>query len=1212
MLAEALRDRVLLLDGAMGTMQQSYNLNESDFRGKVFTDHALPLQGNGDVLSLSQPNIIYDIHAAYLQVGADVLETNTFNSNAISQADYGLESRVYELNLTSAQIARRAALAYSTEDKPRWVAGVLGPTNRTASISPDVNDPAYRNIQFAELVSVYLESIRGLMDGGVDLLLIETIFDTLNAKAAIFACKQAFRNSRTTLPLMISGTITDSSGRTLSGQTVEAFWASVRHANPLLIGLNCSLGSEDLRPRIQELSRCADAYLAMFPNAGLPNELGEYDETPATMAAVIGEMLEDRTLNLVGGCCGTTPEHIAAINDCLQRANSRETVTRSDRLVISGLEPVICDEDSLFINVGERTNVTGSARFKRLIKRNQFEDAIEVAREQVENGAQVIDVNMDEGLIDGIACMKRFVNLLAGEPDIAKVPFMIDSSDWEVIETGLQCAQGKCIVNSISLKDGEELFLERAQKCRDYGAAVIVMAFDERGQADSYERRIEIMSRAYQILVKRVSFPPEDIIFDPNIFPLASGQEESQTYGIDFIKACAWVKEALPRAKTSGGISNISFSFRGNNQVREAIHAVFLYHAIKAGLSMGIVNAGQLIAYDEIPEDLRQVIEAVVLNTDPDASEKLLEIATQMQDTRQESTQEVLDWRQNPIEERITHSLVNGIDRFIVADTEEARQQFSRPIEVIEGPLMDGMNVVGDLFGSGRMFLPQVVKSARVMKRAVAHLEPFIDAERDSSEGQRFKGTIVIATVKGDVHDIGKNIVGVVLQCNNYRVVDLGVMVPVEKILEVAKQENADLIGLSGLITPSLNEMVVVATEMQRQGFTLPLLIGGATTSRAHTAIKIEPVYDGPVVYVPDASRSVGVVASLLSEERRDEFINETRELYVQVRERRANAPERSYVNLENARAKALQWDWQAYQPPKPNTLERQVIEQPAIQELREYIDWTPFFKTWGLAGKFPAILTDTVVGESATEVFQDAQRLLDRLAHSNALHIRGCLQIWPANRRDDDLVVWEDESRTTELARLFHVRQQQTLDSTQLCLSDYVAPKQKADYVGAFVTAVSVNENSSFATIEDDGERILLQGVCDRLVEAFTELLHHQVRTEYWGYAANENFTSSQLIDEAYQGIRPAPGYPACPDHSEKETLFRLLEAETTVNAKLTDNFAIYPASAVAGWYFSHPESKYFNVRLQMDQVEDLARRKNMTVEDIKRWLSFAGENLQ
>ena len=1206
-LVAALRERVLLLDGATGTMQQSYKLSEADFRGKLFSDHSHALQGNGDVLSLTQPDVVYETHEAFLQVGAEIIETNTFNANAISQADYGLEHRVYDLNLESARIARRAADAWSTDEKRRFVAGVLGPTNRTASISPDVNDPAYRNVSFIELVRVYSDSLDGLLDGEIDLVMLETIFDTLNAKAAIYAYQEAIRRHGIDVPLMISGTITDASGRTLSGQTTEAFWASVRHANPLLLGLNCALGAEELRPRVEELTQCAESMLSVHPNAGLPNELGEYDDTPENMANVLGDMLDAGWLNLVGGCCGTEPAHIEAIADRVKDANARKNSVRRRDLIVSGLEPLSWNEESLFLNIGERTNVTGSARFKRLIKSEKFDEAIDVARDQVENGAQIIDVNMDEGLLDGVACMQRFLNLIAGEPDIARVPIMIDSSDWDVIEAGLRCAQGKCIVNSISLKDGESTFLERARKCLQYGAAVIVMAFDEEGQAASYERRISIMERAYRLLVDDINFPPEDIIFDPNIFPLASGQEESRTYGTDFIRACTWVKENLPYAKTSGGISNISFSFRGNNHVREAIHAVFLYHAVKAGLAMGIVNAGQLTAYDDIPPELREVVEATVLNTDPDAGERLLELATTLRDTR-ETEEDVLAWRDDSVNERLSHALVHGIDRFIVDDTEEARSQSERPIHVIEGPLMDGMNTVGDLFGSGRMFLPQVVKSARVMKRAVAYLEPYIEAEKESSDDRRFKGTIVIATVKGDVHDIGKNIVGVVLQCNNYRVIDLGVMVPCEKILEVAKEEKADLIGLSGLITPSLNEMVHVASEMQRLGFTLPLLIGGATTSRAHTAIRIEPVYDGPVIYVPDASRSVGVVADLLSDDRRDTLVEETRAVYAQVRERRAKAPKREFLDIKSARENAFQWDWNSYIPPIPKTLSFQHLDDVAIESIRDFIDWTPFFKTWGLAGKFPEILDDQVVGVTAREVYSDAQAMLDELSGVDELHIRGCFQFWPANRRNDDLIIWEDGSRSRQRTTLHHVRQQQSVQGANLCLSDFVAPERESDFIGGFVTAISARETSKYASSTDDGERILIQGLCDRLVEAFTEYLHERVRIEYWGYATDEVLTNEELIDEKYRGIRPAPGYPACPDHSEKKTLVELLNAEKVLGVTLTENFAMTPASSVAGWYFSHPESKYFPIRMQKDQIADLAARKNNTVDEISKWLSFAG----
>ena len=1203
-LLSALRDRVLLLDGATATMQQRYNLSEEDFRGEPFKDHPMPLQGNGDVLSLTQPDIVREVHEAYLKVGADIIETNTFSANAISQSDYGLEDHVFEINCKSAEIARQAADSYSSNTQQCFVAGVVGPTNRTASLSPDVNDPSFRNVSFEELVSVYRKSIKGLISGGSDLIMLETIFDTLNAKAAIFAYNREVAESKRNLPLMISGTITDASGRTLSGQTCEAFYTSVRHARPLIVGLNCALGADALRPHVKDLSDVSETFVSVHPNAGLPNELGEYDETPDSMASVVRDMLSEGHLNMVGGCCGTTPEHIAAIADLLPSAKQRDLPRQTKTFVISGLEPLKVDEDSLFVNVGERTNVTGSARFKRLIKRGHFDQALEVARDQVEQGAQIIDVNMDEGLIDGPESMSKFLNLIAGEPDIARVPIMIDSSDWSVIEAGLRCAQGKCIVNSISLKDGESTFLERATLCLEYGAAIIVMAFDEEGQAASYERRIQIMERAYRLLVNEVGFPPEDIIFDPNIFPLASGQDESATYGIDFIQACQWVKNNLPNAKTSGGISNISFSFRGNNLVREAIHAVFLYHAIDAGLTMGIVNAGQLTNYEDVPQNLRDVIESVVLNKDPGANEKLLELAITMQDHSQESSQ-ILEWREDTVQERITHALVNGIDKFVVDDTEEARLQFNRPIEVIEGPLMEGMNVVGDLFGSGKMFLPQVVKSARVMKRAVAHLEPFIELEKQSGGELSYKGTIVIATVKGDVHDIGKNIVGVVLQCNNYRVIDLGVMVPAEKIIQTAVDEKADMIGLSGLITPSLNEMVHVASEMQRLGLTMPLLIGGATTSRAHTALRIAPAYEGPVIYVPDASRSVGVVSDLLSDERKSDLLKKTHEQYQAVRNRRESRAPRASLTLAQARVNPFSWDWNQYTPPRPNLNELKIVKDISIDILQEYIDWTPFFITWGLAGKYPDILNDDVVGETAREVHQEALAKLDEFQQSNAVSIRGCLRIWPANQNGDDIVLWKNERREEELSRLYQVRQQQVVrDGPNLCLSDFVAPVGTEDYVGAFITAVSARNRAEDSELENT---ILEQALCDRLVEAFTEYLHQQVRTKYWGYADRESLSNQELINEKYQGIRPAPGYPALPDHGEKSTIFNLLDAKTSVDVELTENYAMYPASSVAGLYFSHPNSQYFNVHVQEDQVRDLANRKNSTFEDTAKWLSFA-----
>lgn len=1205
LLKRALSNRVLLLDGATGTVFQSHNLNEADFRGSNLADHPDPLVGNFDALNLTQPELVRDLHSSYLKVGAEVIQTNTFNSNAISQADFGLQDRSYELNLAGAQIARQVANEFSSADRPRFVAGTVGPTNRTASISPDVSNPAFRNITFNQLVSAYVQAIDGLIVGGVDLIMIETIFDTLNAKAAIFAYQDSIRRLNVDVSLMISGTITDASGRTLSGQTCEAFWISVCHARPLIGGLNCALGADMLRPRIHELSEFANTFVSMHPNAGLPNELGEYDETPDSMASVLGDIMKEGLLNMVGGCCGTNPQHIAAIEEKVAQANSRRIPERSYHFFASGLEPIELSDDSLFLNIGERTNVTGSAKFKRLIKNGKFDEALEVARQQVENGAQVIDVNMDEGLLDGVACMRRFVNLIATEPDIGRVPLMIDSSDWEVIEAGLQCAQGKCIVNSISLKDGEELFIERAQKCLSYGAAVIVMAFDEEGQAASYERRIEIISRAYRLLVDEVNFPPQDIIFDPNIFPLASGQEESRTYGTDFIRACEWVKKNLPHARTSGGVSNISFSFRGNDLVREAIHSVFLYHAIKAGLSMGIVNAGQLANYDEIPPDLKKVVEDVVLNRDPEATEKLLELATLLRDDRETKVKES-EWRHGAVEERLSHALVQGIDRFVVEDTEEARQKYDRPIQVIEGPLMDGMNVVGDLFGSGRMFLPQVVKSARVMKRAVEYLEPFLEQEKESSEGVSYKGTIVLATVRGDVHDIGKNIVGVVLQCNNYKVIDLGVMVPCEQILEVAQRESADIIGLSGLITPSLNEMVHVASEMQRTGLDIPLLIGGATTSRAHTAIKIEPAYEGPVIYVPDASRSVRVVSDLLSDERRDTFVSETRTQYENIRVRRSSTPSRPHVDIASARANAPKINWQDFESVIPSTFSVTTLEHTTIADVLDYIDWTPFFKTWGLAGKYPDILTDTVVGSSASEVFNDAQTTLERLNKKDALSLRASFNFWPANQVGDDVIVWTDKLRKKPLEVFHFVRQQQSLEAPNLCLSDYIAPEGHDDYIGAFLTTVEC-QDPDYTKSLDDGDTIMLQGLCDRLVEALTEYLHEKVRKDYWGYAKDESYSNEELIQEQYRGIRPAPGYPACPDHSEKITLFKLLDATNNMGVWLTESLAMNPPASVVGWYFSHPQAKYFPVRMQEDQVKDLAQRKQMSVDEMSQWLSFA-----
>ncbi|MXW54840.1 MAG: methionine synthase [Gammaproteobacteria bacterium] len=1205
-LESALRERILLLDGATGTMQQRLGLTESDFRGKRFSDHEFDLKGNGDALSLSNPEVVKDIHLHYLDAGADIIETNTFSATRISQADFGLEEYVYELNLESARIAREAAQDRSTTSKPRFVAGVLGPTTRSASISPDVNNPAVRNVRFADLVAAYEEASLALIEGGCDFLMIETVFDTLNAKAAIYAINSAFRNKRRQLPVMVSGTITDASGRTLSGQTCAAFWNSISHAQPLIAGLNCALGAEALRPYVEEVSRIAPTFVSVHPNAGLPNELGEYDETPESMSEVLGEMVEAGFLNVVGGCCGTTPEHIESFADRIQGRKPRDFAQREPALMLSGLEPLRIDEESLFVNVGERTNVTGSARFRRLITENDYNAALEVARDQVINGAQVIDINMDEGLLDSEKAMQTFLDMLAGEPDIARVPVMIDSSDWNVLETGLRCVQGKCIVNSISLKDGEELFLSRAATCKEFGAAVIVMAFDEQGQADSLERRIEIIQRAYDLLTSEVKFDPWDIIFDPNVFALATGLEEHRNYGLDFIQACEWVSKNLPECHTSGGISNVSFSFRGNDRVREAIHSVFLFHAIRAGLTMGIVNPGQLTVYEDIPSDLRQAIEAVVLNQSDDAGDQLLELAQIYSGRGSSRTEESLEWRESGAPERLSHALVHGITKYIVEDTEAARQMYDRAIEVIEGPLMNGMNTVGELFGSGKMFLPQVVKSARVMKQAVGYLVPFIESEKTQTGSIQHKGTIVMATVKGDVHDIGKNIVGVVLQCNNYRVVDLGVMVPAETILATAQKENADIIGLSGLITPSLSEMVHVASEMERLGFSIPLLIGGATTSKAHTALRIEPAYSGPVVYVPDASRSVGVAAALLSDKDKSQFVSQTRSEYEVIRKRRERTPQRKLRSLEDARNNGFKFDWNSYLPPCPNVLETTKIEIDSVSELEPYIDWTPFFQSWSLVGKYPKILDDPIVGKSARDLYSDARDYLAKMTLTNTVSLKGVVGFWPANNKGDDVILWADSDRKRPRLTLFHLRQQHSQEQPNLCLSDFVAPGTMEDYVGGFV--VTASSNLSLESNADDYEQIMVKALLDRLVESFAEYLHECVRKRYWGYMPDETLDNSQLIDEKYQGIRPAPGYPACPDHQEKLTLFELLNATEATGATLTENFAMLPAATVAGWYFSHPQSKYFPVqRILDDQLIDYANRRGIPAEEAVKWLSFS-----
>ena len=1235
-LTAIMSERIMVLDGAMGTAIQRDRPDETGYRGERFADHPSDLVGNNDLLTLTQPQLIRAIHEDYLRAGADIIETNTFNANAVSLADYGLEELAYELNLESARLAREAADAVSTPERPRWVAGALGPTTRTASISPDVNDPGARSVSFDELVEAYLDAARGLVDGGSDLLMIETIFDTLNAKAAIFAVETLFEEQGRRWPVIISGTITDASGRTLSGQVTEAFWASVRHARPLAVGLNCALGARDMRPYVAELSRLADSFVSVYPNAGLPNAFGEYDETPDQTAAVLGEFAEAGFLNLVGGCCGTTPDHIAAIAGAVEGKQRRERAPHQPVMRLSGLEPLTITEESLFVNVGERTNITGSARFRKLIKDGDYATAVSVAAQQVEAGAQVIDVNMDEGMIDGVAAMDRFLKLVASEPDISRVPVMVDSSKWEVIEAGLKCVQGKAIVNSISMKEGEEPFRQHARLCRKYGAAVVVMAFDEDGQADNLERRKAICERAYRILVDEVGFPPEDIIFDPNVFAVATGIEEHATYGQDFIEATRWIKQNLPGAKVSGGISNVSFSFRGNNPVREAIHAVFLFHAIRAGLDMGIVNAGALVVYDEVDPELRERIEDVVLNRRPDAAERLLEIAEAHNRSGEAAEVAEDEWRALPIEERITHALVKGIDAHVEADTEILRQEIAarggRPIEVIEGPLMDGMNVVGDLFGAGKMFLPQVVKSARVMKKAVAYLIPFIEQEKlDNPEYATAKdtnGTIVMATVKGDVHDIGKNIVGVVLQCNNYEVIDLGVMVPAQKILDTAAEVGADIIGLSGLITPSLDEMVNFATEMQRQGLTIPLLIGGATTSRAHTAVKVDPKYDGPVVWVKDASRSVPTAAALLHETGRATLMADVKADFDSLRTRHSAKNDRPMVPFEHARANATPIDWTGYQPPAPRVLEQgheasttgtpvsphvRVLRDHDLTVLRGYIDWQPFFNAWEMKGAFPDILNNPSSGPAARKLYDDAQEMLDRMVEEKWIRAHGVVGFFPASSVGDDVELYLDGDRTTVHARLHHLRQQgEHRDGVpNRSLADFVAPKHTGlpDHVGAFAVTAGdgVQERvAAFRAELDDYNAILLESLADRLAEAFAEHLHELVRKELWGYAPDEQLDNVGLIKEQYDGIRPAPGYPACPEHTEKQTLWELLDVETHTGIRLTESMAMWPGASVSGFYYSHPQSQYFVVgRLARDQVADYAERKGWTLAEAERWLS-------
>jgi len=1209
-------ERILVLDGAMGTMIQALGLDEKGYRGARFDAWNREVRGNNDLLNLSRPDAVRAIHLAYFRAGADIVSTNTFSSTRIAQADYGMAVMAYELNLEGARLARDAARIAQDEDgRPRFIAGAIGPTNRTASISPDVLNPSFRSITFDELRAAYAEQVSGLIDGGADVLLIETVFDTLNAKAAIFACAEVMEARGISVPVMISGTITDRSGRLLSGQTPEAFWNSVAHAAPLSIGLNCALGARQMRAHIAELARVADALICAYPNAGLPNEFGRYDESPEIMAELIGELAASGLVNIVGGCCGTTPDHIRAIAAAVAGQKPRRTSRIAPLLRLSGLEAFTLTEAIPFVNVGERTNVTGSARFRKLITGGDYAAALAVAREQVENGAQIIDINMDEGLLDSIQAMTTFLNLIAAEPDIARVPLMIDSSKFSVIEAGLKCVQGKAVVNSISLKEGEEAFISHARLIRRYGAAVVVMAFDEKGQAETFERKTAIAARAYDILVNRVGFPPQDIIFDPNIFAVATGMEEHNSYGVVFVEAARWIRQNLPHAHVSGGVSNLSFSFRGNETVRQAMHSVFLYHAIAAGMDMGIVNAGQIAVYDDLDADLREACEDVVLDRRADAAERLLALAERHRGAGKEKKETDLAWRQWPVERRLSHALVHGISDFIAVDVEEARRNAPRPLAVIEGPLMDGMNVVGDLFGSGRMFLPQVVKSARVMKQAVAQLLPYMEQEQDGRSALS-NGKIVLATVKGDVHDIGKNIVGVVLACNNYQVIDLGVMVPAEKILEAAAAEQADIIGLSGLITPSLDEMCHVAAEMERQGFDLPLLIGGATTSRVHTAVKIHPNYRrGQAVYVNDASRAVGVVSALMSPETRAHTVNDARADYARIAAAYARGEETKHrLALADARANALRLNWSGnYRPPTPRLLGAQRFADIAISELVDYIDWTPFFATWELNGKFPAIFDDAKVGAAARSLFADAQEMLRRIAAERWFRASAVLGLWPANSEGDDILVFADETRRTPRAVLHTLRQQlpRREGRANVALADFIAPRASglADYIGAFAVTAGIGADTvvkRFKQASDDYSAIMAEALADRLAEALAEHLHQRVRKEIWGYAPDEALDRQELIREKYRGIRPAPGYPAQPDHSEKATLFDLLDAEQQIGVRLTESFAMWPAASVCGLYLSHPESFYFGVgKIERDQVENYAKRKNWTLARAEKWLA-------
>jgi len=1235
---EELKKRILIIDGAMGTMIQRYQLTEKDFRGERFKDHPSDLQGNNDLLNITRPDIIRAIHTEYMDAGADIIETNTFSTQVISLADYHLEELAYELSYEGARIAREAADEYTlkTPNKPRFVAGAVGPTNRTASLSPDVNDPGYRAVTFDDLANAYYDQVRGLVDGGSDVLLVETIFDTLNAKAALFAIDRymselkkspptggRFRGGPDGLPIMISGTITDASGRTLSGQTVEAFWNSVSHANLLSVGLNCALGAKEMRPHIQELSEKANVFISAYPNAGLPNEFGQYDETAHETAHQVDDFMKAGLVNIVGGCCGTTPDHIKCIADRAAKYPPRPIPEIEPFMRLSGLEAVTITPESIFVNVGERTNITGSPKFSKLILAENYEEALTVARQQVEGGAQVIDINMDEGMIDSEAVMVKFLNLVASEPDISKLPIMIDSSKWTVIEAGLKCIQGKGIVNSISLKEGEENFKAYARKILSYGAAAVVMAFDETGQADSLERRKEICQRSYNILVNEVGFPPQDIIFDPNILTVATGLEEHNNYAVDFIEATRWIKQNLPYAKVSGGVSNISFSFRGNNVVREAMHSAFLYHAIQAGMDMGIVNAGMLEVYQEIDKELLVLVEDVLLNRRDDATERLVEYADTVKSKGKEIVRDE-EWRKGPVAERLSHALVKGIIEYLDDDVEEARQAYAKPLEVIEGPLMDGMNIVGDLFGAGKMFLPQVVKSARVMKKAVAYLLPFIELEKqrvidageDSSQSRANAGKILMATVKGDVHDIGKNIVGVVLACNNFEIIDLGVMVPAQRIIEEAIKQEVDIIGLSGLITPSLDEMVNFAKEMERQNFTIPLIIGGATTSRIHAAVKVAPNYSGAAIHVLDASRSVTVCSSLMNKDTRDGYIQGIKDEYEKAREAHANKKsDKRFVTLEQARADKFQIDLEKVAP-KPAFTGTKVFEAYPLADLVPYIDWTPFFHTWELRGSYPKIFDDKFVGVEAKKLYDDAQVLLKEIVDNNLLQANGVIGFWPANAVGDDIELFTDETRTQQLTRIHTLRQQseKVKGEPYYALSDFVASKESgiADYFGGFAVTTGIGCDELVAKFEkdyDDYNSIMAKALADRLAEAFAEKMHELVRKEYWGYSAGEELTVEELVKEEYQGIRPAPGYPACPEHTEKITLFDLLKAEDNAHMHLTESLAMTPAASVSGFYFAHPQSRYFGLnKISKDQIEDYAKRKNMTVETVERWL---GPNL-